>query len=178
MMAGILLFMGAYTLTVVVLPGWLLLRAVRRRRFSLRELLTLVAAIAFAFTCFKLFTRVREAIPQAPPLAHLMMAVAGLPGLAFIASLATWTLRRQWRRIGLLLLASFTIALAIAGVLLWFDNQQMDASERYMADQWYLVWFPGAYLAGLIVLAIGVFRPLMRTIRRRWASGPIAKAHS
>jgi serine/threonine protein kinase len=166
MMAGVVLFMGGYTLTVVVLPGWFVIRALRRRRFSLRELLALVAAIAVAFTCFKLFTQVREAIPQAPPLAHLMMAVAGLPGLAFIASLATWTVRRQWRRTGRLLLASCTIALAMAGVLLWYDSQPMDASERYMTDQWYLIWFPAAYLTGLIVVAIGVLGPVVRAMRR------------
>jgi hypothetical protein len=88
----------------------------------------------------------------------------GLPLAVWTLAVAWWLGQRRWGRFGLLLGVTLLSSLVVAGVDLGQANK-LDPAEYRIWDGWYLLFLPGAYTAGLLVLLLGVIFGGIRVAR-------------
>jgi hypothetical protein len=99
----------------------------------------------------------------------LLVPVGGLPFVATTVSTVLWVRRRQWRRLGLFVVASVALAAWFAKLQLDTDRPRMAADEQYTLDRWYLIFVYGVYLAGCLLLLGWLGKLAYRLARQRAA---------
>ena len=165
----------------LVVP-WLLVRSAVRRRSRRRGIVAgiyIAAVIAGIGVFANLKMLEQETHPHRPSdyvwLFMLVTAggvlVSGGPCVALLGSFTCGLAKRRWRRLGLLLGASFVLAVAIAVALLLFDPRRLGPNEYYRWTGWYWAWFLGAYVTGAGLLVIYVFRAAVRLVLRLFRRG-------
>jgi hypothetical protein len=92
----------------------------------------------------------------------VLVALAGLPAVAFVAAALLWLRRGQWRKLVALLVGSAVLAALVGSVwLLWFADRPLP-EQRYSWRGWYSIWPAGGYAAGAVILGAVV---VVRAIR-------------
>jgi hypothetical protein len=101
----------------------------------------------------------------------LTASLAGLPLIAFAAAVVLCLWRRQWGRLGLLLLASAALAGLTSWVVLTWLALPLELGQQYSWKGWYSIWPAGPYLAGcflilgvLLVVLLRLGQSVMRRI--------------
>ena len=155
---------GAVSLGVVLLPGSLLIWAVRRRTWSLRRLLVVPVAFAVAFTSLKIAGTLPffQEFGDQETTAIINMAIMALPVWVFVGLLGAWVIRRHWMRLAGLLGLSLILSVLIGALVLWPDASTMSPLEHYSWNGWYMIWFVGAYATGAVVLVVLLAGPIVR----------------
>jgi hypothetical protein len=97
----------------------------------------------------------------------LIWVVLGLlPLLLFLFLPARLIYRRRWRPVLLWLLLFLLTTMVFAAVWWGIDVRQKDPDEYYVWDSWYAVLLPGAWAAGILIVAAFLVRALFRGGRR------------
>jgi WD40 repeat protein/tRNA A-37 threonylcarbamoyl transferase component Bud32 len=165
----------AQSLLIACLPAWGFIRALRQPRSRRRWAF---AAGTLILACFFHFL---ASLPNGPfpnrraSTFEVMRGgdwnfLPGVPLAVFLIWLVAGLVRRRWRRVAVLLLASVVISLFGAAVLL-FDDWRTNSLDRYSSDGWYLIWFGAGYLVGALILAGLLLRPLVLAIAGGLRSG-------
>ncbi len=154
----------------VALPIAMLRLAARRRPWTLRVLMMLPVIAAIPLCSYMALEPLMPArvdpLPPYPKLLFALATIAGLPVLTF-AGLAGWSLvRLRWKRIVLLAGLTVLASAAIAAAWLRFDSRAMPTIEHYGRSDWYMVFVPGAYAAGVLVLIAWPIRRAYRWLKR------------
>jgi hypothetical protein len=154
----------------LIVPGWLLRQAWRRRsgRLALLPvgwlgLLGLWASASYS----------PAALLPGGLIDLGAMAMLGVPGLILVL-VALAAFRRRWRRLGLLLAVCVLVTLVHAGVWLAVDGRGLEPGEHYSWDGWYamllIVPYEGAGLLGGVYCLVGLYRGgqwlVSRVVRR------------
>jgi hypothetical protein len=104
-----------------------------------------------------------------------LRALVGLPLVVFGLTTTWWLVRRCWRRLALLAAGVLLLAAATGAWLLRSDNSAFDAAQYYNWSGWYEVLGQGMYLAGVLLLALGLLRTVWRA-RMMYRFAPAATA--
>ncbi len=160
---------GTLLLAVLIaLPGGIVWRMVRRRRWSLRTMLFLPVVVAIVVTVLAADLPLvdRELSSLSGKLSLMMMV---LPGVVFAALVIHGAYRKRWHRVLGWLAASGAVAVLLAGIILIGDHvgRPTDLAERYTFDGWYLIWFWGAYATGVVATVVLPGRPVVELIWRQ-----------
>ncbi|MDX2460097.1 MAG: hypothetical protein QNM00_08420, partial [Gammaproteobacteria bacterium] len=161
-----------FSVVVIVLPGGLLWRMVKKRRWSLRTMLLLPVVIAIVITVL------RTDLPGTPrdwntAYVKLVYALIILPAVAIAAELIYSVYSGRWRRLACWITASVLFALLAASLTVIVPSQgSIDLGERYAWDGWYLIWFPGAYVTGILVIAERALGTAYRSARQMSGGRP------
>jgi hypothetical protein len=158
---------------LVVLPGSTLLRLIRHRRWTMRTMLLLPVLLALAITVLTVdlpFTSRHMRTGDG----RLFWMLVTAPKVALLALLIHCTYRREWRRLVRWLVILVGVTMLMGGFLLIAENSHrpLDASEHYAWDGWYLLWLMGAYLTGVLTIAVLVSHPVIKLVWRRIRSSP------
>jgi hypothetical protein len=149
------------------LPLPLLLWAIRRR--SWRLALVLLVYIALADALFA-WLEVMPGPATSRRLQELVLAVIVplllLPAVVFVRRLYGATAGRQWGRAGWWLALATVLTPPVAAYWLWQFRFDVEAGRHYTWGGWYLVWFAGAYAAGVVAVLGSVVRYAYRRARR------------
>jgi hypothetical protein len=107
------------------------------------------------------------------------LAMIGLPLVVFGFSTLWWVVRRRWRRLALLLVLVLLLAAGAAVWRLATDDRWYDPGQYYDWYGWYEVLGYGVYFTGVLLLAVGLLRPvgragiwLIRRLRARHQPAP------
>jgi hypothetical protein len=164
-MAAIALALGN-----ALLPLAILRLAARRRPWTLRLLMALPVAAAVPLTAF---TVVRPQLPGeiasqpvSPRVVFVLGTLAGLPIVLYAWSAVANVLRRRWKRLAWLAGLTIASAAAIAAAWLWADSRTMPAIEHYGRSGWWVVFVPGTYAAGILLLFAWMLRRPYRWLTR------------
>ena len=139
----------AVALVVLLVPGLLLRRSLRRRS---------LAAVGLTILFFGLdFALVRLVAGSLAPTDNRSLlvaaeAVGGLPFLAFLYASATWAIRGRRGRLALLMAGWLAVSLAGAALALRHDAADVAPGQIYSREGWYWIGFLGANLAGGVLL--------------------------
>jgi len=151
---------------VVVLPILLVRRAVRQRSWNLG--LWTVVYVAVAGTLYVLYATTMDRPANLDGLPVAMHAAVGLPGAVFFTVAVFLLVRRRWRMLGWLLLASLAMSVIAAASELLSDP--IDSSGPYSFSGWYWIWFIGACYTGIVILLgtplVMLLLLILRHIRR------------
>jgi outer membrane protein assembly factor BamB/tRNA A-37 threonylcarbamoyl transferase component Bud32 len=169
------------SVAVFIVPRFLLRLAVRRRRWLLGLLplawLGLVwgwvwlwyVVLGDEFAPWRLGLKIWPAAYLAVMV--LVVAVVGLPAVAFLGRALAWTRRRRWGRLALLVLIAGAFALAVA--LFWLrQDGGLAPGQHYSWQGWYWIGLAGAYAVGLVLVAAVVLQACGRLTRRLWRLRP------
>jgi hypothetical protein len=97
----------------------------------------------------------------------LVYALIILPAVAIAAELIYSVYSGRWRRLACWITASVLFALLAATLTVIVPSQgSIDLGERYAWDGWYLIWFPGAYVTGILVIAERALGTAYRSARQ------------
>lgn len=171
LLGGLTLASGLFALGVIVVPGAWLVYVVRRRTFSTRVLLLLPVAAGVAITTYLLVMRQAQTIlPFGSTPAYVVILpltfLLGVPEVALGATLVSWTARRRWRRLALLAASIALVSMVWGAGMLWIDQRQMDAEQRYSWQGWPWIGLLGAYVCGWALLAHFLLAPPLRAALR------------
>jgi outer membrane protein assembly factor BamB/tRNA A-37 threonylcarbamoyl transferase component Bud32 len=173
----------ALSMSVLVLPALVGRWAVRRRRWRVLYAQQLWLILVWAIACLWRWLQpdgdwtisergVMRFVAEAG-LVTLLLAVEGLPTVAFVGFAVGWVRRRQWARLASLALASVVLSAAVAGIWLHYLAPAPGLGQHYSFTGWYAIAPQGAYLAGLVMLAgmglRGMFRGVAWGFRRIFA---------
>jgi hypothetical protein len=141
-----------FSALLIVLPTAYLTCLVVKRRFSLRMLL-LLPVVASAFLIGALIRGPQDNDFADLP-ARLAMSILLAPVLVFVGLMIWWLVTRQWKRCTLWLGATLIASSVAAAIALGTAGQYapLQPEERYDWAGWYMIWFPGAYVTGWLVL--------------------------
>jgi hypothetical protein len=179
-------------LFVLVIPGWLVIGLARRRSWGLFWMLAWFAALSLFLAVARMLitaaiglgpetgwlhgplmkggTHTMDAVRSGTGL--LLLALQGLPLVAYPAAVVYAAGRRQWRIIAVLLTSFFTAAVGVTVLTGWNDYQSMSPEQHYSTDGWYWIWFHGVFPGGLGVIAYLLIRTgwrvSSRLIKARW----------
>jgi hypothetical protein len=152
-------------LGLLVLPAILVRLALRRRSWRLGLVpagyLTLLA-LGLVLLQLNLGNAPRLAVA----LGGLLLALEGLPVVAFIGAAAASGYRRRWGRLALLATLYFLSAGLLGAVWLGYDVGQMEPGQRYTLGAWYLLGLPGLFIAGCLLIMAYLVRGAARLLRR------------
>ncbi len=155
----------------VCIPVMVLWLATRRRFWSMRLLLALpvVVAVSMAGSSSLISLFPNELQPSGTPWWGFVDVVAwfsmgGLPIVAYTVAFVLALVRRQWKKIGVLVAGAVVSAVLILTLTLWATRHAKPAIEHYNWSGWHhsLVW--GAYVAGLLMLAARAARAAGRFV--------------
>jgi outer membrane protein assembly factor BamB len=173
----------------LILPGSIVISAVRKRRWSLRRLLAGPVIVAVVIVLFRSLGS--ESVDLAAytngfsgpfmmgwrpttevlrsPFWLFVLGLQGFPFIFFFASVAAAAQRWQWRWLAFQV-ATFGCFLAVmTGAMLIYDFGQMDPRERYSwRDVWWCL-YPPAFMAGMIGL-LARFVGFIRRVAPRFIS--------
>jgi hypothetical protein len=85
-----------------------------------------------------------------------------LPAAVFLRRLVGATAGRQWRRVGWWLALATVLTPPVAAYWLWQFRFDVQAGQHYTWGGWYLVWFAGAYAAGVVAVLVVLIRKAYR----------------
>ena len=157
-----------YCLTLILIPGAILMSLVRRRRFDSFAVFAAVAGcvsigIGLNFGDAEGDTHMR--------IGRLVLAVAQLPVIQLLFEPVRELGRGRWRRaIGWLAVAMIvSIALAVIILLYYGSNSDLalQPDEQYSTQGWYTIGLWGAYLTGVMMLVVAAGRRVVEFIRSR-----------
>ena len=149
---------GAATLFNFCIPWSILWLATRRRFFSVRLLLAMPAAVAFALAGSMAVIQILQSQnPPGPGIGYwvpytLLLSLSGLPIVAFALAVGSSLIRRRWRKVGLLVAGAGLAAMVIAANMLGVDKLGMASIEHYAWSGWHHAGYYGLYAVGAIVL--------------------------
>jgi hypothetical protein len=75
---------------------------------------------------------------------------------------------RRWKLIRWLVMISVVTAMLTAGAGLWSDAQNRLPDEAYSLRGWWMIWFVGVYVAGMVVLVSLGWAKLLAWLRARF----------
>ena len=162
-------WLSAMGLTLVIFPGWFLVRLGRRRRWSLLEWLFLPVIVAIVLVSapwlegFGQYFVDENVVDPFFSRWSLLLAVPGATLLVFPLLLLLRTAQRRWRTVALLV--GWSVALSIICCILLLIIERPGAEERVSGDYWYLIWFWGVYLTGCFVVLLYCARCTAATCR-------------
>jgi outer membrane protein assembly factor BamB len=152
-------------LGLLVLPAFLVRMALRRR--SPRLCLIPAGYLALlALGLVLLPLNLGNASRPAVALGSLLLALVGLPVVAFIGAAAAWGYRRRWGRLALLATLFFLSAGLLGAIWLGYDVGQMEPGQRYTLGAWYLLGVPGLFITGCLLVLAYLLRGAARLLRR------------
>ena len=97
---------------------------------------------------------------------HLGRVLLGLPLIVVAGAVLWWLVRRRWQRLIVLLVVTAALSAGLVTYYLDADAGRRSPLEHYVfTDSWWIVMH-AAYLAGLLLLAIGAGLALRRGWRR------------
>ena len=148
------------SLGLLVLPGWLALRALRRP-WRVASLLALPVACAAAYVLLRFLVLALPILDGTsgrlvpyPERTVAIMALYGLPGVALLVQLGTALWYRQWWRLAWWL--GLSVVLAVLSAVLMFNlDSRLGPSDHYTWQGWPEAWYVGAFATGLLVI-IGI----------------------
>jgi outer membrane protein assembly factor BamB len=159
---------------VLILPGAVLIEAVRRRAWSWCVLpvlwLGLVVGGAYLLFLARLESEAKWEIFHVGEggfawrigLGLVLLGLAGLPAVMVVATVGVWLRQRRWVRLAVLLISSLVLAALVGWTWLAVFAEPLGPEQRYSWRGWYAIWPAGAYAAGAVIL-VGFL--LARTIR-------------
>ncbi len=146
------------TLLNICIPWSILWLATRRRFFSVRLLLAMPAAVAFALTgSMAVIKTLQSQNPPGPGIGYwiryaLLLSLGGLPIVAFAYALGSSVIRRRFRKVWFLVAGAGVAAIVIAASMLGLDQIQMGSIEHYAWSGWHQAVYCGFYAVGALVL--------------------------
>ncbi len=158
------------SLLIACLPVWGVLRAVRQPRSRKRWAVAVVCVLLAGFFHF-LASLPNGPIPNRRASTFEVMPggdwnfLPGIPLAVFLIWLVAALVRRRWRRVAAVVVASVAISLLGAAVLL-LDDYCTNSLDRYSAEGWYTIWFGAAYVLGALILVAFLLRPPVSAIAR------------
>ncbi len=164
------------SILIVLVPGAILVRFVRFRKWGMGTLFLLPLATALLITGLT--------IPQSPDglraaSERAWVALMVTPGILFFVGLCRAAVRQNWRRVVFWLVGSVLAASLIAAATLYGIHKNgvhvFSTGERYSWEGWYWIWFAGVYACGcLMLLEMAIRSPIAglgaRLFRRRTAN--------
>jgi hypothetical protein len=153
------------SLALIVLPGWVLFRVVRNRRFSLRGLLLSPVLVA-------LFAMALVLKPKDGDFATLItkfgLAALFLPVVALLATIGICLYRRRFttliRWLAVIVVGAFVIA--SAQFLVERNYSALSPDEYYSLGGWYVPLVPATYVTGLLIIATAPIQAMLRWRKR------------
>jgi hypothetical protein len=146
-----------FSLSLILIPGFLLIRLVARRQFGLQALLALPVVAALAITA---------TLVQSPPyhefqttINRVGIGVMTAPPLIAIGILTIWTVRRRWLRLTSVAIAVglATIVCGLGSFMLRDGGVRSLLHESYEWSGWHDILLPGAYMtAWLLISAVSL----------------------
>ncbi len=162
----ILLIFAGTSLVFLVVPYFVVRGLIRRRSWSLRQLL---AAICVCGLMAWLARHVLSGGGFAPGelsqvlLVRLPIAVvSGLPLVVFAAVMLRCVFERRWRGLALWLLSSVATAAVVAGCWLRWNQASLGPGEHYIWDGWWTIGLAGVYGTGLLAIVGFLLRRIVR----------------
>ena len=153
------------SLGLLVFPGWLVLRALRRP-WRVASLMVLPVASAVAYGGLRLVLLALPIVNGTPgrPVPDgewfvVILALAGLPVVAFFFHLGRAAGHRRWLRVALYLGISVGLSIETAHLLI-SKHPRLAPGDRYNWNGWPSAWYLGAYLTGVSL----IFAPLVQAI--------------
>jgi hypothetical protein len=161
-------------LSLVLLPGWLLLRALRRWRLSVRGLLLAPMFVAIWMSAVYAFCRLITLPGYDIPISTI--AVTGLRGLIalpFVWLSLVWLIKRRWWRLAALV-ATAVISAFTVGTIVYSDSVQKLQPLEYYVWTWntsmtVLIW--GMLVAGWLAMAVVISISAIGYVRKRLVNG-------
>jgi outer membrane protein assembly factor BamB/tRNA A-37 threonylcarbamoyl transferase component Bud32 len=175
----------------LVLPGWVLLRWIRRGPARLGHL---VAAAVLVALWFALLVSVVPSVPGPFKecrnfLAAMLAFVSGVPSvpgasrvggnflagvllLALLVPLASWTAARRWRRVPAMLALYAAIALTEYGR----NTDYFAGLDWHDGTGWYVILLPAAYLTGAAMLVLFGVVIGAKAVRQLWRAARALRA--
>lgn len=154
----------------VVIPLAILRLVAGRRTWRVRTLMALPVAVAVPLYAFQELDRSLPpevaTFPVPTRLVVIAGTIAGLPILALAIVVVRSLVRLRWRPLAAVALATLISTAAIAAVSIRYDGRSMPAIEHYGRSGWPLVFLPGVYAAGVLVLIGWALRFSYRWLRR------------
>lgn len=159
------------SLLLLVLPGWMVLRLIRRRTWGMRTMLTfpLLASVVLATLTLPLPGGLEDMLPAAGGrLVRLTLALSFAPVVVFSLALAGLAIRRRWWRLFALVTVPLVLGGLFAGVSMLAFRHDLLPQERYvishvevpLAVGYYLtswLFVIGYVVVGLTQLAVARF---------------------
>jgi outer membrane protein assembly factor BamB len=150
---------------VLVLPAALVAWAVGRRAWWLCLLPLVWLALCWGAACLLYRVRVEDdalvllfesgkvGFARWIGLRLVLLALAGLPAVGFLAAAFTWLRRGKWGKLLLLLAGSAVLAALIGWAWLSSSARSLDPELRYSLKGWYDIWPAGVWVTGGLILA-------------------------
>ena len=98
---------------------------------------------------------------------RLFRMALGAPLAVWFLVVTWWLARQRWGRLGVLIAVTLLSTAAVAAVDLW-QAGTLDPAEYHAWDGWSLVFLPGVYTAGLVLLLVAVVVAGARLLRLAW----------
>jgi outer membrane protein assembly factor BamB len=157
-----------YCLTLILVPGAILMSLVRRRRF---DSLAVISAVA---GCFSIGIGLNFGDAEGDThmrIERLVLAVAQLPVIQFLFEPIREIGRGRWRRAIAWFGVTMIVSIALAVIILLYYGSYSDFAiqpdEQYSMHGWYTIGLWGAYLTGVMMLAVAAGRRVVGFIRSR-----------
>ncbi len=164
------LTLAGVALLNVVLPIGIVAVAARRRPWTTRVLLALPVAsavpLAAVLTLEPLMPAHTGPLPRNPRFLLALGTLAGMPVVIYTGAVIARLVRRRWRSLAWLAVATVAFSAAIAAAWLMLDRRSMAAIEHYDRSSWYLAVVPGAYAVGALIPFVWLFTRFYRWLRR------------
>jgi serine/threonine protein kinase len=171
------------SLAVMVVPAGLLVFAVRRRTWGVAWLAVPWLVVVWGGAYMWFLTRLEEEadwhlfqhgpfwLPWRFGCALVVLALVGLPAVAFAGTALLWLRRRHWLRLGLLLVAALLLATVIGVIWVRFAARELFSEQHFSFRGWYAIWPAGVYAVGVLLLAAYSLRGLIWFVRWRKTRG-------
>ena len=162
-----LAYVVANTISVLVIPGWVVWRTLRSGRYSMRGLMACMMAIALSISSIQLFSMFYASTFEE----RIILTLVGLPIVAIPLLVSKWIRLREWGKALVYFAIAIGISVAMAAFMLSLDRESMQATETYDLSDWYTVIPVGGYFAILLMPLVHIILNLTGIIRQ-WTVGP------
>lgn len=139
----------------------------------MRGLLAVPFAMGLALAAYKLFVNLPlsgfpgNLLRDIATWQRVGITLAGLPILFFPTLLVVWIVNQCWRMLAGFLAATGVLSIVFCSFVLWVDSRQMDPSQSYAWDGWWVALFSGAYLATIVYLVATRLASIVRAFKAR-----------
>ncbi len=162
------------SLLVVVVPGWMTLRMIRRRTWGMGTVLAVPLLAALVLTALLVPLPLVDVRPMFPEYdrttQRLLAALNFAPVVVLFLALLRLAVRRRWRH--LLAWCAFAVAAAVGFAYIHRSQYPpLGPGERYTISVWQLPWETGFYLASWVYIvwtgAVASTRLVLNAVRAR-----------
>jgi hypothetical protein len=158
---------AVYCLTLILIPGALLMSLLRRRK------LDWLVGIGVLVGCGSLGFGLTFGHAEGDThmrIGRWVLAVAQLPVILLFYEPIRQVSLGRWRRAVGWLIAFLPVSAALASIILLYyaanSFYALQPSEKYSTAGWYTIGLWGAYLTGVMMLVVAVGRSVLRAVQR------------